>query len=428
MATVSAWSLICRNRRFRRLWLAQLISFAGDFINQVALSSLIYQLTGKATMVAALALVTNLPMFLASLWAGVLADRLDRISIMVACDVVRAGLILGLLLVRDAAHIPLALLIMALVETFSAFFEPASAAALPAQVSADELPAAVALSSASWSTMLAVGAALGGLLTTHWGSQAAFLANSASFLISAALLWGLHHPPAESQSVPVRPWQDLCDGLQHVTSQPRLVALLLVKVTFGLGTGILGLLTVLPLQVFQTGEGGVGTLFSARGTGAVAGPFLAQRWAHKSLTGRVRLIGLGLILTGFFYILVARAADLYTCALWVLLAHVGSSIQWVLSTTLLQQCCQEEFRGRVMAFDFAGVTLSMALSTLVFGFLIDDYGARQAGFAGSLFLGCLGIWWSLTFGWVQARKLWGESTRPGGLDKTTAIDHQEETV
>lgn len=396
---VSPWTLVCSNPRFRRLWLAQLISLGGDFINQVALSALIYRLTGQATMVAALALATNLPIFLASPWAGVMADRHDRVRIMIVCDLLRAVLVLGLLLVRDARTLPLALLIVALTETMSAFFEPASAAVLPSVVTQEELGPALALSSASWSTMLALGAAGGGLITAHLGDQAAFLANSLSFLVSAALIVGLPaqaRPPGEVK--PLHPWGDLIEGFRHVAAHPRLAALLLIKFSFGMGTGVLTLLTILPLQVFHAGDAGVAMLFSARGVGALAGPFLAQRFMGVSLLNQARLAALGVVVAGFFYGLLAVAPILKLAALWVVLAHLGSGLQWVLSTYLLQKCCHDEFRGRVMSLDFAGVTLGMALSSLLFGLAVDRFGPHSAGLVGAMLLGGFGLLWLVVFG------------------------------
>ena len=400
---VTPWTLVRNNSRFRRLWLAQLISLGGDFINQVALSALIYRLTGQATMVAALALATNLPVFLASPLAGVVADRHDRIRIMLLCDGVRALLVLGLLLVRDAHTLPLVFLIVALTETLSAFFEPASAAVLPSVVSEAELGPALALSSASWSTMLAVGAACGGIITARLGDQAAFLANSLSFLLSGALLVGLRSAPPIGEAKPLHPWADLLEGFRHVAAQPRLAALLLIKFSFGMGTGVLTLLTILPLQVFHAGEAGVATLFSARGVGALAGPFLAQRFMGISLLAQARLAALGVVVAGYFYGLLAVAPVLKVAALWVILAHLGSGLQWVLSTFLLQKCCDDEFRGRVMALDFAGVTAGMALSSPLFGMAVDLYGPHSAGMAGAVLLASFGLLWLLVFGGWKRR-------------------------
>lgn len=400
---MTPWTLVRSNSRFRRLWLAQLVSLGGDFINQVALSAMIYRLTGQATMVAALALATNLPVFLASPWAGVLADRHDRVRIMLICDLLRALLVLGLLLVHDARTLPLALLIVALTETLSAFFEPASAAVLPSVVTAEELGPALALSSASWSTMLALGAACGGLITAQLGDRAAFLANSASFLLSAALIVGLRSAPPAGEARPMHPWADLLEGFRHVAAHPRLAALLLIKFSFGMGTGVLTLLTILPLQVFHAGEAGVATLFSARGLGALAGPFLAQRFMNVSLLAQARLAALGVVVAGCFYGLLAVAPVLKLAALWVIMAHLGSGLQWVLSTYLLQKYCEDEFRGRVMALDFAGVTLGMAVSSPLFGLAVDHYGAHSAGLVGAVLLASFGLIWLLVFGGWKRR-------------------------
>ena len=170
---------------------------------------------------------------------------------------------------------------------------------------------------------------------------------------------------------------------------------------FGLGTGVLALLTVLPMQLLDAGQAGVATLFCARGVGAVGGPLLAHLLNRHSLRQRARWAAVGVLSTGLFYALLAYAPSLAWAALWVVLAHIGSGVQWVLSTTLLQQCVDDAFRGRVMAFDFAGVTLSSAVSILVFGQAMDTFGIRQAGLAGAIALAGFGLIWLVFFGWFR---------------------------
>ena len=179
-------SLLRRNRNFRLLYIGQTISQLGDWFNTVAVYALLLDLTGSATAVAWMLIVQMLPIALVGPLAGVVVDRLNRRRIMMAADLVRGCVILGLLLVRRADQVWIAYVVTALAVTAQAFFEPARTATIPNVTSADELLPANALSSATWSAMLAIGASVGGLVTAAFGRNVAFAVNAASFFVSCS--------------------------------------------------------------------------------------------------------------------------------------------------------------------------------------------------------------------------------------------------
>src|SRR5215216_5054705 len=172
------------NGRFLRLWVGQGISFVGDAVSMVALVVLIVQITGSATAVGG-ALVARLLPTLASPLAGVLADRLDRRVILVASDLARAVLILGMVFARDLVVLYVLAFLMGLARTF---FNPTIRAAFPSVVGGGDLTRANALISGTFSTSIMVGPALGGLLVASIGVDAAFLLDAATYVISAAFL------------------------------------------------------------------------------------------------------------------------------------------------------------------------------------------------------------------------------------------------
>src|SRR5215210_3029916 len=124
-------SLLRRNADFRRLYVAQLTSFAGDWFATVALLGLALELSGSAA-VASLVLVLQTGAFaVASPLTGVLADRLDRRRLLVTADLARVPIALSFVLVRDADTLWIAFVAVTLLATFGALFEPASSAAIP---------------------------------------------------------------------------------------------------------------------------------------------------------------------------------------------------------------------------------------------------------------------------------------------------------
>src|SRR5256712_12833842 len=176
------------NRNFRLLFIGQTISQLGDWFNSVAVFALLLDLTGSATAVAWMMIVQFLPVAIVGPVAGVVVDRVNRRRLMIAADLVRGVLILGLLLVRRPDQVWIAYAVMALTVSASAFFEPARTATIPNITSDEELLPANALSAATWSAMLAAGASIGGLVTALAGRPIAVASKPPALFLSAYLL------------------------------------------------------------------------------------------------------------------------------------------------------------------------------------------------------------------------------------------------
>jgi len=129
-------TLLRTNRNFRLLFFGQAISQLGDWFNAVAVYALLLDLTGSATAVAWMMITQYLPVAIVGPMAGVVVDRVDRRRVMIAADIVRGVLIVGLLLVRRSDQVWIAYVVMALVVAASAFFEPARTATIPNVTSA----------------------------------------------------------------------------------------------------------------------------------------------------------------------------------------------------------------------------------------------------------------------------------------------------
>src|SRR5436853_1401840 len=195
------WRLLRHNRDFRLLYAGTLISLGGDWFLTVALLDLVLQLTGSATLASLMLLCQSLPIFLFTPVAGHVVDRVDRRKLMVLVDLARTGACLLPLLARTPALLPFAYAGVIVIAVGSSYFEPASQAALPNLVSAEELGPANVLMGSTWGTMLAVGAAIGGAVTMRFGRDVAFVVDAASFLASAAILAGIRTPFSERLTV-----------------------------------------------------------------------------------------------------------------------------------------------------------------------------------------------------------------------------------
>ena len=410
--------LLRSNHNFRHLFFGQLISQSGDWFNSVALFTLLLQLTGSSQAVGLVLIIKLLPTFFAGPLAGVVADRFNRKTIMIVADVICGCVVLGFLLIDRPDQVWLAYLLAAADILTASFFDPAKSAAIPSIVSSEELISANGLSSASWSVTLAAGAALGGLVTASFGRNAAFVIDSASFFISAAFISTVRMRK-RSRQLETKAEQkkrsslyqllgvaDLVEGARYLRVNAQVAALLLVKSGWGLGGGVLLLLTVFGKQIFPIGRDGsasIGLLFAARGLGALIGPIIASRITAGSASTMRRAIAAAFVVSCVFYLLFAQSPVFVLALLCVVGAHSGGSVQWVYSTTLLQMTVEDKFLGRVFALDMALVTLAMSVSTYATSWGLDHVGLSPRTMAMLLGLAFLipGAVWFLLQRWLD---------------------------
>lgn len=395
------------NKGFRHLWLGQVVSQMGDWFNTIALYTIILNLTGSGRDIGLLMVARFLPSFVFGSIAGVLADRFSRRSIMIVSDLLRALLVLGFLLVRRADQLWILYTLTIAQLALSTFFEPAKTAAIPSIVSDRELVAANAISSVTWSAMLTLGAAAGGIVTGWFGTDVAFILDAFTYLLSAALIAQVRvpkRPPHLKQKLTVNRLlgiSETIEGARYVKQRPRVLALLMVKPAWGLGGGILTLLAVFGERIFPVGGSpatGIGVLFAARGIGTAVGPIVARRMAGEGKTRMQNSIGIAFLIGGLFYIAFGAATNFIFALIVLGIAHCGGSILWVFSTVLLQRGVEDKFRGRVFAAELALLTLTMAVSNYITGEMLDRVTVSPRAIAiglGAFFL-LPGIAWFLT--------------------------------
>jgi MFS family permease len=364
---------LLRNARFLRLWIGQGISFVGDAVSMVALVVLVVHLTGSASAVGG-ALVARLLPTIASPLAGVLADRVDRRVILVASDLARAVLILGLVFARDLATIYVLVFLMGLARTV---FNPTVRAAFPSVVGGGDLTRANALIGGTFSTSIMVGPALGGLLVASIGVDAAFLADAVTYLVSAILpTVPLPHPHRESEEEEgfVR---ELRSGFGYLIG-----ARVPLAIVVGAFLTILTINATVPAEVFLAketfgaGDAGYGLLVSLWGGGMVLGSAMMA-----VLGDRINLVLLYFlsIFLGASALVGTGLAPAFILALGALTVEgAATSIDNVATDTILQKRVPEAFLGRVFSIRFLGYSAGEALAYSLGGLLVDAVGPRSA--------------------------------------------------
>lgn len=412
--TIGYGALLRRNRSFRQLWLGQVVSQLGDWFDTIAVYTLVLKLTGSGRAVGLVLVARFLPSVVMGPLSGVVADRFNRRTIMIVSDLTRALVVLGFLLVGRPDQLWLIYLLTVLQLTFSTFFEPAKTATIPSIVPARELVPANAIASVTWSVMLTLGAAAGGAITDWFGTDAAFVIDSLTFVASALLIASVRFPkraPRARTKLTIGKalgFTDTLEGLRYVRQRPQVLAFMLVKPAWGLGGGILTLLTVFGEKIFPVGRtaaGGVGVLYAVRGIGTAIGPVFARRLARESRQRMQAAIGWSFLLGGVFYAAFGLSHSFPLALLMLFTAHMGGSTLWVFSTVLLQWSVEDNFRGRVFAAELALLTFALAASNFATGELLDRL--QLAPRTVTVMIGCLflvpGLLWFSTSHWWRKR-------------------------
>lgn len=403
-------TFLSRNPRFKKFWLTGVVSQLGNWFNYIAIFVLLTRLTGSGDAISWFLIAKFIPTSFLGPAAGVIADRFSRKTILIFCDLARALLVLCFLLVRSPEQVWLIYLLALIQESLWTFYDPARRASVPNLCSSDELNLANALSGATWSVMLAIGAALGGFITSLFGWQTAIVLDALSFLISAWMLVSIDIPEERLPAVDRPTWRDytglrdIVDGCRYLLGDSRVAFLLLVKSGWALSGGVLVLLTVFGEQVFA-GSGaagsGSGILYSFRGIGAAIGPLLAWRLFSETTHGMYRAIGIAFFVSAGAYLAFSQAPGLWWAAPFVLAGHIGGSVQWVFSTTLLQRLIPNRYRGRVFAAEMALLTFILSLSTYFTGAaLAKGSDPRNICIVLALLFIVPGMTWTL-YVWIQ---------------------------
>jgi MFS family permease len=360
------------NRNFVRLWIGQAASFVGDALSMVALIILVAQLAGSASAVGG-ALVFRLLPTLASPFFGVLADRMDRRVILVAGDLVRALLALGLVFARDLAVI---YAIVFLMGAARALFNPTVRAAFPGVVGGGDLTRANSIISGTFSVSITVGPALGGLVVATVGVNAAFVLDAATFLFSAALLAGLPLPRPESEADEGF-FSELRAGLGYLVGARLPLAVVVGAFLTVLATDLAAPAEVfLAKQTFDAGDAGYGLLVACWGAGMIGGSALPGIFGERMSLLPLYFFGLfawGLALVG------TGASPTFALALGALVvAGVANGVDNVATDTILQTTVPDGLLGRVFSVRFAGYSAAEGLAYMLGGFVVDAAGARSA--------------------------------------------------
>ena len=373
---------VLRNRDFLALWLSQLVSKVGDNFAVVAALVLINELaekTGLAVVVIAAAM--TLPQLFA-LVSGVFVDRFSRKSVMITTDLLRAGVILLALLVRDSGQLYILYLTAFAVMGLGAMFVPARNASVPNMVPEEHLLTANALIQATELVSLIAGASLATLVISLTSTSVAFVVDSATFGLSALFLVAAKIPQGSAAGLRAQPdaggefrqyWASFVDGVRYIASNKHLLQLMAITTIATLGLSATVLLAAAYFkQLLGISAEYLGLLQTAEGLGMAAGAVLIS--AYASWARSRQIVSVTMIVLGAG-ILVFALAPVY----WLVLVGamvVGLCVVSARTTlaAMTQALVPDSQRGRVESAMVTVIGLGTMGALIMAGILGDVVG------------------------------------------------------
>lgn len=360
---------------FRRLWFAQIISDIGDNLTLLTLLFLVQRLTGSTVALAGLGIAITVPSLVFGLISGVYVDRWDRRRVMIASDILRGVVVLGLIWVRSDDLLWLIYLIAFTQAAIGTLFYPAKSALLPHLVGDDQLLAANSVSQTSKIVFNLVGTGIAGLLAGFLVEMwPAFAIDAATFFVSAFFVSRITTRSAEKGSEPdpkrdpgpteENVWHELLAGLRVVAGSRPLIGVVMAGAIAMLGLGAVNILLV-PLIVddLMVSESWFGLIEGSQVAGMVIAGIVVALLAAKVRASS--LIAVGLVVVGAMIAAVTGITTVWQ--LMAILAVVGLAVVPVqaASSTLIQVLVPDEMRGRVGA---SMDTVSSVSSVVSMGF------------------------------------------------------------
>jgi predicted MFS family arabinose efflux permease len=388
-------------RDFRLIWSGACTSSIGTWMQSLAQSWLVLQISGSAFMLGLASFLGEIPIFLFSLVGGVVADRMDRRRLLLASQYVQmaSAFTLTALIAFGLVRVWHILVLSFLVGLAQSFGGPAYQALIPSLVKTEDIPNAIALNSIQFNLARIIGPVLGGLALTGLGAAWCFGLNGLSFVavIISLLLLKVRFIPQGGASM----WASMKEGIAFVRKQGAIESLLVLAfLSTMLGVPLIVFLPVFAKDVFHGGASTYTLFLSISGAGSVSGALVVASFGHFRRKGRLALLMLvvfGACMAGFA---LSRVLAL-SCVLLFLAGMCLISVFATLSS-LVQLLASDGMRGRVMSVYNVAFRGGMPMGSLLTGSLIRAFSAPIVLACDGALLICVALYFLLVHRRVAA--------------------------
>jgi len=336
---------------YRYLWTGTLMMSAGQWVQQVTLGWLLYDLTGNSMLLGALNGLRAAPFLITGPLAGVAADRMDRRRLLIHTQsiLIVTAVVMGALVASPYLHVWHIFLFTLITGIAWTITEPVRMSLIPGVVPKEHLANAVALNSGGFNLMKVIGPALGGALIAWFGAAENFFLQAIAYSGVLVMIYLMHIPPHRAEAKRASALANLKEGFAYVWSTPAVLALMtLAYVPRIFAVPYQTLMPVFQKDVLTVGPEGLGLLMAAPGVGAVIAVLALASLSHRIRRQGLLLVG-SIVVLGTFLIVFSRITW-FPLALMTLVVVGMFQMFFLASTaTILQMIVPDALRGRVLS-------------------------------------------------------------------------------
>jgi MFS transporter, DHA1 family, staphyloferrin A biosynthesis exporter len=340
-----------RHLDFRYLWTGTVMMSAGQWVQQVTLGWLIYDLTGNSVLLGALNGLRALPFLVTGPMAGVAADRMDRRKLLLRTQwvLIITAVLMGALVSSSYLHVWHIFLFTLITGVAWTITEPVRMSLIPAAVPKEELANAVALNSGGFNLMKVIGPALGGALIAWFGAGDNFFVQSVAYTGVLWMIYRIHIPPHRAEANKSSALANLKEGFAYVWSTPAVLALMtLAYVPRIFAVPYQTLMPVFQKDVMHVGPGALGLLMAAPGIGAVIA-VLTMATLGNRIKRQGNLLVCSIIVLGIFLIFFSQITWLPLALVTLVVVGMFQMFFLASTATMLQLIVPDQLRGRVLS-------------------------------------------------------------------------------
>ncbi len=375
-----------KHKNYRLYYTGQGISLIGTWMQRIALSWLVYRLTGSAFLLGVVGFAGQIPTFFLAPFTGVLVDRYNRHTLLMITQILAMlqSLILAIAVLTDVISIKQIILLSIFIGVVNAFDMPGRQSFLIDIVEKrEDLSNAIALNSSMVNAARLLGPSIAGVLISLVGEGMCFLLNAVSYLAVIAALWAMHLTPKRTVPKHAKILTELKEGFAYgFTSVPIRAVLLLLALVSLMGIPYTALMPIFARNILQGGPHTLGFLMGASGVGALIGAlYLAAR---QRTAGLERIIALAAAVFGAGLIAFSLSRVFWVSLFLMVFTGFGMMVQMAASNTVLQMTVDDDKRGRVMSLYTMAFMGTVPLGSLFGGILASKIGAPNTLILGGI--------------------------------------------
>jgi len=368
------------HRNYRLFFAGQGTSLIGTWMQQIAMSWLVYRLTGSPSLLGVISFITMAPVFFVTSVAGVFVDRWDRCRLLLLTNLLAMiqAAILGVLTLTGHIVVWHIFVLGFCLGFVNAFDMPTRQAFLIDIVERKEdLNSAIALNSTMFNGARLVGPALAGLTVAVFGEGICFLINSLSFLAIIMALLAMKIKPRAKKAAASRPFDGFKERYRYVFGfLPIRYCIMLLALMAFIGMQHATLMPVFAKDILHGGAHTLGFLVSASGIGALLSAFYFA--SRKSVIGLERLASIAVGLFGCANLVFSFSRSLTLSLFAMVVSGLGMMSAFLACNTIIQTVVEEDKRGRVMSFHAMASMGTMPFGSLIAGIVASHLGAPHA--------------------------------------------------